>query len=44
MELFGYNLNRFCGINVRGASKLLSHFIKNFNATRIVIMQIKIGL
>jgi hypothetical protein len=40
MELFGYNLNRFCnkkGINViGGASKLLSHFIKNFNATRIV--------
>jgi hypothetical protein len=40
MELFGYNLNRFCnkkGINViGGASKLLSHFIKSFDATRIV--------
>ena len=40
MEDGGYNLNRFCtklNTNViGGASKLLSHFIKNYNVKRIV--------
>ena len=40
MEKGGYNLNRFCnkiGYNVvGGASKLLSHFIKENKATRII--------
>jgi hypothetical protein len=40
MELGGYNLNRFCnkcGVNVvGGASKLLRHFIKNYDVKRIV--------
>ena len=40
MEEGGYNLSRFCNkINtnvVGGASKLLNHFIKNYNVIRIV--------
>jgi hypothetical protein len=40
MEEGGYNLNRFCNLSntnvVGGASKLLSHFNKIYNPTRIV--------
>ncbi len=40
MEEGGYNLSRFCNkINtnvVGGASKLLNHFIKNYNPSRII--------
>jgi hypothetical protein len=40
MEQGGYNLNRFCNLCglsvVGGASKLLNHFIKNYEVSRIV--------